>query len=118
MNNSSVVVRATVRGVRILLAGDIETEAQDAILASGADVASDVLKFPHHGSGRQAPAFLAAVGAAVATISVGADNDYGHPAVTALQMLRAAHTDWRRTDLAGDIAVVVRDGRLRVTTRH
>jgi len=118
MNNSSVVMRATVGGVRILLAGDIETEAQDELVSSGVAVASDVLKFPHHGSGRQSPAFLAAVGATVATISVGADNDYGHPAETALEMLRAAHTDWRRTDRAGDIAIVVRDGRLLVSTRH
>jgi len=118
MNNSSVVVHATVRGVRILLAGDVETEAQDALVAGGASLESDVLKFPHHGSSRQSPAFLAAVGAAVATISVGVDNDYGHPSEKALQLLRDAHTDWRRTDLAGDIAVVVRDGRLLVSTRH
>ena len=118
MNNSSVVMRATVGGVRFLLAGDIETEAQDALVSSGAVLASDVLKFPHHGSGRQSPTFLAAVGAAVATISVGVDNDYGHPAESALELLRAARTDWRRTDLNGDIAVVVRDGRLLVSTRH
>jgi competence protein ComEC len=118
MNNSSVVMRATVGGVRILLGGDIETEAQNDLLSSGVVVASDVLKFPHHGSARQSPAFLASVGATVATISVGADNDYGHPAATALEMLRTAHTDWRRTDLAGDIAIVVRDGRLLVSTRH
>lgn len=118
MNNSSVVVRATVHGVRVLLAGDVETEAQDALLASGAAVTADILKFPHHGSGRQSESFLQAVGARVATISVGADNDYGHPAATALEMLRRAHTDWRRTDLDGDIAVVVRRGRLLVVTRH
>ena len=118
MNNASVVIRATVGDLRLLLAGDIETEAQDAILASGADVSAEVLKFPHHGSGRQSPAFLAAVGARLATISVGADNDYGHPADSALRLLRDGRADWRRTDLDGDIAVVVRDGHLVVVTRH
>jgi competence protein ComEC len=118
MNNASIVMRATVDGARILLSGDVETEAQDAILASGAAVASDVLKFPHHGSGRQSEQFLQSVGPVVATISVGIDNDYGHPAAAALQMLRRTGSDWRRTDVDGDIAVVVRDGRLLVVTRH
>ncbi len=35
MNNASVVLRVTTRGVDLLLAGDVETEAQDAIVASG-----------------------------------------------------------------------------------
>lgn len=118
MNNASVVLRATSGGASILLAGDIETEAQDAILASGVDVASAVLKFPHHGSGRQSAQFLDAVGATIATISVGADNDYGHPAASALQLLRGANADWRRTDIDGDIAIVLRGGRLLVVTRH
>ncbi|MDT4892973.1 MAG: competence protein ComEC [Pseudonocardiales bacterium] len=54
-NNSSVVLRAEVRGVRMLLAGDMEIEAQQALLASGADVRADVLKVPHHGSAISTP---------------------------------------------------------------
>lgn len=118
MNSASVVLLVHTRGLRLLLAGDVETEAQQRIVASGVPVAADVLKFPHHGSGRQSPAFLRAVGARVATISVGTDNDYGHPAPAALRMLRATGTDWRRTDVDGDIAIAVRDGRLVVVTRH
>jgi competence protein ComEC len=118
MNDSSVVLRVQSRGVSFLLAGDVETEAQSAILASGAPLASDVLKFPHHGSGRQSPEFLRAVGARVAAISVGADNDYGHPAPSALRLLRQVGTGWRRTDIDGDVAVAVHDGRLRVVTHH
>lgn len=118
MNNASVVLRATVGRMRILLSGDVETEAQDAILSGGAPLASDVLKFPHHGSGRQSEPFLRSIGPAVATISVGHDNDYGHPAAAALQMLRRIGVDWRRTDVHGDVAMVVRDGRLLVVTRH
>jgi competence protein ComEC len=118
MNNSSVVLRVDTRGVRLLLAGDVEPEAQSAILASGVPLAAEVLKFPHHGSGRQSPEFLRAVGAKIATISVGAHNDYGHPAPSALQMLRRLGTDWRRTDLDGDIAITLHDGRLGVVTRR
>jgi competence protein ComEC len=49
-NNSSLVLRATVGDIRILLTGDVEIEAQQAMLADGVDAAADVLKVPHHGS--------------------------------------------------------------------
>jgi competence protein ComEC len=116
-NGVSVVLRATVRGVRLLLTGDVGAEAQQRILRSGADVAADVLKVPHHGSADQEPRFVEAVGARVATISAGEDNDYGHPTKSLLSLLRARGTKWWRTDLDGDIAVVVRDGELHVVHR-
>jgi competence protein ComEC len=104
-NNSSLVLRATVRGVRILLPGDAEIEAQQALLGSGADLRADVLKVPHHGSAYSAPAFLAAVHARVAVISVGADNDYGHPSPLLLARLRQLGVPVRRTDQDGDVAI-------------
>ncbi|MFL6090481.1 MAG: ComEC/Rec2 family competence protein [Aeromicrobium sp.] len=118
MNNSSVVMRVRSRGVWLLLTGDVETEAQEALMASGEALTADVLKFPHHGSGRQLPAFIQAAGARVATISVGKDNDYGHPAPSALRLLHASGIRWWRTDHDGDIAIVARDGRISVVSRH
>ena len=116
-NGVSVVLRATVRGARILLTGDVGAEAQRRLLRTGVDVRADVLKVPHHGSADQEPEFLAAVGPSVATISVGADNDYGHPTSTLLRLLRRDGAAAWRTDLDGDIAVVVRGDRLRVVHR-
>lgn len=49
-NNTSVVLRATVAGVRILLPGDAEVEAQGDLIRAGADLRADILKVPHHGS--------------------------------------------------------------------
>ena len=121
MNDASLVFRVTVPGphpVRFLLTGDVEPDAQEALLRMHPDLTADVVKMPHHGSGRQSAAFFDAVGARVATISAGKDNDYGHPAATALRMLGEHHVAWWRTDLDGDIAVVVRDGRVSVVTRH
>ncbi len=117
VNDASLVVRVHVAGVVLLLTGDIEPAGQDAVLRAGADVSADVLKVPHHGSARQSRRFLEAVGADVATVSAGADNDYGHPAPAALDMLRSVGTRTFRTDRDGDLAVVVRDGRLGVVTR-
>ena len=111
-NNSSLVLRVQVAGRTLLLSGDIEPEAQRDLLDRGVDVHADVLKVPHHGSNHQEPAFLDAVGATLALTSVGAGNTYGHPSLATLGRL---HTDGAanfRTDLDGDIAVVIRAGRL------
>ncbi|MCL3818236.1 ComEC/Rec2 family competence protein [Aeromicrobium wangtongii] len=116
-NAASVVLLARVRGVRILLTGDIGAQAQQRLLRTGADVSADVLKVPHHGSADQDPGFIGRVRAAIATISVGADNDYGHPTASLLTLLRRERARTWRTDTGGDIAVVLTDGRLRVVTR-
>ncbi|MGA8851206.1 MAG: ComEC/Rec2 family competence protein [Aeromicrobium sp.] len=118
LNDASVVLRVQVRGVVLLLSGDIEPDAQNRLLRTGATVRADVLKMPHHGSARQSEPFLDAVDARVATISAGVDNDYGHPASTALRMLRERGVRAWRTDLDGDIAVVVRDGTMGVVSRR
>ncbi|MEV4327193.1 MBL fold metallo-hydrolase, partial [Microbispora rosea] len=99
-----------------LLAGDLETEAQDALVRRGLPRV-DVLKVPHHGSSRQAPAFLAATGARAALISVGAVNDYGHPAPLTLRRLRLLGMRPYRTDLSGDIALVATHNGLAVVVR-
>ena len=65
-----------------------------------------MLKVPHHGSGDADPAFLAASGARVALISVGADNTYGHPTRRLLTWLSQAGMRVHRTDRDGDLAVV------------
>jgi competence protein ComEC len=87
-----------------LLSGDVEEEAQRALVASVPPV--DILKVPHHGSKKQDPAFLAATQARIAVISAGAGNDYGHPAPATLGLLSAFGHRTFRTDLAGSIAVV------------
>jgi competence protein ComEC len=116
-NAVSVVLRASVRGVRVLLTGDVGAEAQQRILRSDVDVSADVLKVPHHGSADQEPMFIQQVGARIATVSAGEDNDYGHPTAKLLSLLRTRGTKWWRTDLDGDIAVVLREGRLHVVSR-
>lgn len=109
-NNSSLVIRATVHGLRVLLSADAEVEAQRAMLAAGVDLRAEVLKVWHHGSAYFDPAYLAAVHPQVGVISVGLHNDYGHPSPTALQALAAAGVAVGRTDHDGDVAVVERAG--------
>jgi competence protein ComEC len=108
-NNNSVVVRARLRGVDLLLAGDAETEQQRALLerVGPGGLRAAVLKLAHHGSAYQEPAFLDAVDPAVAMVSVGADNTYGHPNPAVLGRLSRDGARVLRTDRDGDLAVVL-----------
>jgi competence protein ComEC len=116
-NEASVVLLVEVRGVRILLTGDVEPEGQAALARALPGLRVDVLKVPHHGSRYQDEDWLLSLGARVALVSVGADNDYGHPAPRTIEPLAAAGTRVLRTDLDGDLVVGEHDGRLQVDTR-
>jgi len=117
-NNASVVLLVEIRGVQMLLTGDVEPEAQAVLGRSLPGLTVDVLKIPHHGSRHQDHDWLASLRASVAIASLGADNGYGHPAPETLEPLAAAGTEVYRTDEDGDVVVTVSDGRLGVETRH
>jgi competence protein ComEC len=72
---------------------------------------------PHHGSADQDPDFLRAVDPRLAVVSVGADNDYGHPAPETVDVLDDGGAAIVRTDESGDVAIVVRGGELTTVTR-
>jgi competence protein ComEC len=84
-NNASVVVLVTIEGRGILITGDIEREAQAEIMREVKSVDVDVVKVPHHGSANLDEGFATWVDAEFSLISVGEDNEYGHPAPEALQ---------------------------------
>ncbi|MET0694862.1 MAG: ComEC/Rec2 family competence protein [Propionibacteriaceae bacterium] len=117
-NDASLVLMVSVGGVRILLTGDVEPPGQQAILASGADLQAEVLKLPHHGSGRQDPGFFAATGARVAIASAGVDNDYGHPAPRTVQLAQSLGMTVFRTDTDGSVAIINRGGALAAVTQR
>lgn len=110
-NNNSVVLRVTDGDVRILLTGDIEKEAEEALVSlDRSALRADALQVAHHGSRSSSTApFLDAVGAEIAIISAGADNRYGHPHREVMQRLRAAGLTVYRTDVDGTV-VLVSDG--------
>jgi competence protein ComEC len=118
-NNASIVIRLQTHGVVLLLTGDVEPEAQAAILdASPGDLRADVLKVPHHGSANQDPRFLRCTSARLALVSVGVGNPYGHPAPSTLQMLQSYGMQVDRTDAQGDIAVVPTPDGVVLVARH
>jgi competence protein ComEC len=109
INNGSVVVRLTFGGFIALLTGDAEAPVEATLSSRGLLEPVDLLKVGHHGStSSSTAAFLATVVPGVAAISVGVDNEYGHPAPETLAALAGSAV--YRTDLDGDIEVVT-DGR-------
>ena len=105
-NNSSVVLVVETYGLRLLLTGDVESAAQVAVRSAIGGATIDVVKVPHHGSRMAEETFPAAVNPKVALVSVGRDNDYGHPAPGTMALWEATGATIGRTDLDGDLAVL------------
>lgn len=121
-NNSCLVLDVDAGGLRLLLLGDIEregTRAVESVLAASGDGRPvDVLKVAHHGSSNIDFGLFAGVRAPMAVISVGAGNDYGHPAPATLRMLAAAGSRVLRTDTDGQIRIGRRDSGYVVDTAN
>ena len=76
-NDTSLVVRIDYGQTSFLLTGDMEQDAEDDLVASGAPVDVDVLQVGHHGSETSTGyVFLNAVLPEVGVISVGTGNSY------------------------------------------
>ncbi|MBN1170984.1 MAG: ComEC/Rec2 family competence protein, partial [Micromonosporaceae bacterium] len=105
-NNNSLVIRAVVNGVSVLLPGDAEIEQQEDLLAGDTRHAlpAAILKVPHHGSSYQYRPWLLAVNPRVALVSVGQGNAFGHPSGQTLRWLADLGTVVVRTDQSGDVA--------------
>ncbi|MEP6761662.1 MAG: ComEC/Rec2 family competence protein [Sporichthyaceae bacterium] len=115
-NNASLVLLVERGDVRMLLTGDVEPAAQRALMARWPVPEVDVLKVAHHGSAQQEQRLLDAAQPRVALVSVGAANDYGHPAASTLSALVRAGAVVGRTDQDGSLAVVGPAARLRLVT--
>ena len=104
-NPGSVTILFDGDGIRSVFLGDLNEEAQNALLAAGPIGQVDVVKVAHHGSRDQSAALYAQLRASVGLVSVGADNGYGHPTRSLLDVLASTGTAVVRTDQDG-LAVV------------
>lgn len=109
-NNTSIVLRVVYGNTSFLFTGDAERVVEQAILNSGVDIKSTVLKIGHHGSDSSTSyVWLRNIDPQYAVISVGEDNSYGHPTDAVLSLLRDAEITTYRTDMQGDI-IMTSDG--------
>jgi len=87
-----------------LLTGDATEETEKELILQGLDLRADVLKAGHHGSKYSSGLnFLKEVEPEYAIISVGRDNNFGHPSLRVLDNLRKVGAKVLRTDKKGDI---------------
>ena len=105
-NEDSMVVFLRYGDFSALFTADIGEKTELALLAKGVLRKTSVLKVPHHGSKFSSSiAFLEKLRPAVAVISVGAKNSYGHPNGDTLMRLDQVRTRVLRTDKQGTIEV-------------
>ena len=110
LNDTSLVLMVQFGDNKFLFTGDMESVAERDLVESGADLKADVLKVGHHGSySSTSYLFLREVMPKYGVITVGRNNEYGHPHGDALRRLTAAGLTLYRTDLCRDL-VVATDG--------
>lgn len=91
VNDSSLVLKITFGKISFLVPGDISVEIEKQLVASGADLKSDVLMIPHHGSIHSSrPEFVRAVGCRWAIVSAGKANVFRHPHPVVVKRYRDA----------------------------
>ena len=119
VNNESVVGRLTFGKFSMLFTGDAEGPVEKTMAASyGSKLKSQVLKAGHHGSKTSSTAdFLKLVGPESVIMSLGANNQYGHPHKELLARLqKQGIKDIYRTDENGTITIVSDGTSYKITT--
>lgn len=105
-NTNSIVLRISYGTVNLLFEGDASAGAEETMIQAGVPPDADILKVSHHGSSdASSAAFLRLVDPEVAVISLGKDNEYGHPHRETLAGLDAIGALVLRTDRDGTIRV-------------
>lgn len=108
LNNYSIVISYVFGDHTFLFTGDAEELSEFEILKESTmtskSLKADVLKVGHHGSNSStSQAFLNAVNPNYAVISVGSENEYGHPHIETINRLNKKNIEVLRTDLSGNI---------------
>ncbi|WP_081744732.1 ComEC/Rec2 family competence protein, partial [Arthrobacter sp. H14] len=134
-NNSSIVLAARIEqpdgsALSLLLTGDLEEDGMQRLLrlarsppgtmlgANFLQRGVDILKVTHHGADNGGTAVIMKLQPAMALISVGADNDYGHPAPDITDALKQVGTHIGRTDEDGRIYIGKQADILRMWTER
>ncbi len=101
-NSGSIAIMANIGGLNWFFGGDLNQEGEERILKKYPSLKIDVLKAGHHGSKTSSSEiFIHNISPAIAWISVGERNRYGHPHNEVLA--RLSKTRIYRTDQDGAI---------------
>ncbi len=114
-DNNGVVLHISIGEIGFLLTADLMWQAELELITERAIPESTVLKVAHHGSATSTTTeFLAVVNPQLAVISVGEDNDYGHPSQEVIARLedKLGAENIYRTDEDGTIEFITDGDRL------
>ncbi len=119
-NNRSVGILVEYRGFSALFTGDSETSELEHWLRFDSIPRVDVIKVAHHGSiNGTTAAWAGRTRPAVAVVSVGMNNGYGHPSAGVMKTWGANAQKVFRTDRDGSVAVTVEEtGEFTVETKR
>jgi len=127
LNNSSVVSKLDCANKKFLFSGDAELETEEELVnyltpnpspskgegRTPIDLQADVFKASHHGSDTSnSQEFLEQILPKIVVISVGQDNNFGHPSRRSLKRFERIGASIYRTDLDGAVKFIVRDGEI------
>lgn len=105
-NQASCVLLIEAGGERLLLTGDIDAQAEAALLAEPSFHPVDWLILGHHGSrSSSSEDFLQATAPRAAVITRGHNNQFGHPHPQVLERLKARDIPWVDTSERGAVEV-------------
>ncbi len=108
LNSMSVVLSVEYGKSKFLFTGDAEAGEEKDILETRAFLDCDVLKVAHHGSETSSSEeFLKEANPSACVISVGSDNEYGHPHSEIMSRLLKMNVPIYRTDEIGTITFKV-----------
>jgi competence protein ComEC len=114
-NDDSIVLRLRYGRAELLLTGDVSSEVERALPPADPRWPLRVLKVAHHGSRTAtSPSFVDAYAPAVALISAGRANRFGHPAPEVVDRLVGGGAEVFRTDVDGAITIETDGRELRV----
>ena len=111
LNNYSPIIKITFGKTSFLFTGDAEEYVEKQVVNNVSNLSSNVLKLGHHGSSSSTcKEFLDAVNPDIAIITVGIDNEYGHPHNEVLDLLKSYKIKTYRTDNDSSI-ILISDGK-------
>ena len=111
-NNASIAAIFRSKDFTLFAAGDIEPPVQSLLRSRIGKV--DIYKVAHHGSRYQDLDLMRELAPALAIISVGTGNSYGHPAASTISALTDLHAKVLRTDIDGAVAIRAERHRLSI----
>lgn len=111
LNSMSVGIKFTYGERSFLTTGDMEQEAEEALLQTGEDLSADVYALGHHGSKTSnSMDLLRKVQAEYYIAQAGYRNEYGHPHEEVLERVRKLGGTFLRSDQDGTV-VFTTDGK-------